>query len=80
MIRYTVVWHENAQNQLAQIWIAANDRSAVTHASYTVDTYLAMDPVPRVLPSTKIFENWSFRRFAFFSALVNQIAWCGSRM
>jgi hypothetical protein len=30
MIRFTVVWHEDAQNQLAEIWIRAADRHAVT--------------------------------------------------
>jgi hypothetical protein len=43
MIRYTVVWHVDAQNQLAEIWIRAADRQAVTQAADAVDAYLAID-------------------------------------
>ncbi len=30
MIRYTVVWHQDTQNQLAQIWLDALNRAAVS--------------------------------------------------
>lgn len=43
MIRYTVVWHEDVQNQLAQIWLDASDRNAVTSAAHAVDQCLAND-------------------------------------
>ncbi|MEX2092515.1 MAG: hypothetical protein WD971_07545 [Pirellulales bacterium] len=43
MIRFTVVWHEDAQNQLADIWIRAVDRNAVSQAADAVDAYLATD-------------------------------------
>lgn len=43
MIRYTVVWHDDAQGQLAQICIDAADRSAVTQATHAIDTHLAAD-------------------------------------
>jgi hypothetical protein len=43
MTRYTVVWHEDAQQQLAQIWMKAADRNAVTQAAYAVDAILALD-------------------------------------
>ena len=44
MIRYTVVWHQLAQDQLTRIWVDATDRKSVTEAANTVDTYLAVDP------------------------------------
>ncbi len=43
MIRYTVVWHDEAQNQLAEIWINASDREAVTLAANATDRHLAND-------------------------------------
>ena len=43
-MRYTVVWRETALQQLAQIWLASADRSAVTRAAATVDRELANDP------------------------------------
>ncbi len=43
MIRFTVVWHEDAQNQLAEIWIHVADRKAVTQAADAIDVVLAWD-------------------------------------
>ena len=44
MTRYTVVWLEDAQDELAQIWLDAEDRQAVTQASADIDPTLAVDP------------------------------------
>jgi hypothetical protein len=43
MIRYTVVWVASALDELADIWMAANDRSAVSAASDEIDRELAED-------------------------------------
>ena len=43
MIRYTVVWHDEAQNQLAEIWINASDREAVRLSVNAIDRHLAND-------------------------------------
>ena len=43
MIRYTVVWHDDALNQLAQIWMDASDRDSVTAATNAIDRQLADD-------------------------------------
>jgi hypothetical protein len=43
MTRYTVVWHVDAENELAELWLAANDRDAVTLATNTIDSHLAAD-------------------------------------
>jgi hypothetical protein len=43
MTRYTVVWHVDAQNQLAKLWMEAADRNAVTHAADAVDAVLVWD-------------------------------------
>lgn len=47
MTRYTVVWHEDAQNQTAQCWLNAADRRAVTQAADAVDAILAWDPLTK---------------------------------
>ena len=44
MIRYTVVWVEDAQDELAELWTAATDRDAVTTATHAIDKELAEDP------------------------------------
>jgi hypothetical protein len=42
-MRYTVVWMPQAQDELAQIWIDAADRQAVTNAAPVVDRTLRTD-------------------------------------
>jgi hypothetical protein len=44
MTRYTVVWLTSAQNDLAQLWIDAEDRKAVEEAGNAIDRELANDP------------------------------------
>lgn len=41
---YTVVWTRLAELRLAQIWLAAPDRQAVTTAADQLDTLLRNDP------------------------------------
>lgn len=41
---YTVVWEPVAQNDLADIWVNAPDRAAVSAASNTIDAILRIDP------------------------------------
>lgn len=44
-MNFTVIWVVHAQDQLAEIWMAATDRNAVTAASYRLDQQLADDPL-----------------------------------
>ena len=41
---YTVVWTPKAKDQLAEIWLRATDRQAVTQASHRADQLLRRDP------------------------------------
>jgi hypothetical protein len=43
MTRYTLVWHASAQDELAQLWINARDRNAVTTAAHVIDVELSQD-------------------------------------
>ena len=43
MIRFTVVWHSEAQDELASIWLDAADRQSVTLAANAIDRHLATD-------------------------------------
>ena len=43
MTRYTVVWLRDAIDDLGEIWLAAQDRNAVTIASAEIDRELATD-------------------------------------
>ena len=42
-MKYTVVWTDAAQDELADIWIQASDRRAVTTAANEVDRELNID-------------------------------------
>ena len=37
MIRCTVVWVQDAQNDLAELWLLGPDRDAVTAAAHAID-------------------------------------------
>lgn len=41
MTRYTVVWHNDARDQLAELWVNASDRQSVTLAANAIDRHLA---------------------------------------
>ena len=43
MTRYTVVWHDSTLDELAEIWIKARDRNAVTTAAHIIDVELSED-------------------------------------
>ncbi len=40
MTRYTVVWVQSVEDELVEIWLAAEDRNAVTFATHSVDREL----------------------------------------
>ncbi|MBI1900144.1 MAG: hypothetical protein HYS13_03380 [Planctomycetia bacterium] len=46
-MRFTVVWDDEALNQLAVIWLDADDRAAVTSAQAAIDAELAMAPASK---------------------------------
>jgi plasmid stabilization system protein ParE len=41
MTRYTVVWPEGAEEDLARIWLSGPDREAVAAAADSIDSQLA---------------------------------------
>lgn len=41
---YTVVWVAKAEQQLAQLWLDATTRNAITRAAHIVEAMLAVDP------------------------------------
>ena len=43
MTRYTVVWHRDAREDLARLWIDATDRNALTAAAHQIDIALRED-------------------------------------
>jgi hypothetical protein len=59
MTPYTVVWHRDARDELAGLWLDAEDRNAVTLAAGTIDRHLATDasdaetPIPDVIPQDR---------------------------
>jgi plasmid stabilization system protein ParE len=49
-VNYTVSWTQQAEDDLARAWLAAEDRNAVTAASNTLDRALASDPYALGIP------------------------------
>lgn len=45
MTGYIVDWVRDAERDLAEIWLRAQDRQSVTRAQATVDDQLARDPI-----------------------------------
>jgi plasmid stabilization system protein ParE len=43
MIHGTVVWVQDAQNDLAELWMVGPDREAISAAAYAIDQELADD-------------------------------------
>jgi hypothetical protein len=43
-MKFTVVWKAPAKVRLAEIWLAADDRAAVTRAANRLDELLKADP------------------------------------
>lgn len=54
MSRYSVVWSADTMNELAEIWLRASDRRAVTTAQAQMDDQLALGPRSR---STEVAEG-----------------------
>lgn len=50
MTRYTVTWVEEAQDELARIWMETSDPKEVTLAANAIDRELALDPSRKGLP------------------------------
>ncbi|MEX2142833.1 MAG: hypothetical protein WD894_26490 [Pirellulales bacterium] len=47
MNRYTVVWPKSVSDELAEIWLTAIDRNAVTAAANAIDVQLADDALTK---------------------------------
>ncbi len=43
-MKYTVTWKPSAKQRLADIWMTAPDRRAVTEAANAIDKSLRVDP------------------------------------
>jgi hypothetical protein len=44
MTKYTVTWHDRAQDQLARLWTDLPDRVGITRAADAIDAELKYDP------------------------------------
>lgn len=49
-MRYTVTWTEDAQSELADVWLQSPDREAVAQASHQIDHELREDPETKGMP------------------------------
>jgi hypothetical protein len=43
-VKYTVVWQESAEERLADIWLASEDRAAISVAARDIDRFLRNQP------------------------------------
>jgi hypothetical protein len=44
-MRFTVTWHPSAESELANVWMASNDRDGVSQAANLIDRALSSDPL-----------------------------------
>lgn len=44
-MNFTVEWSAEALNQLADVWMASDDRAGVTAASYRIEATIRADPL-----------------------------------
>ncbi len=74
-MRWTVVWREEAKDELARIWIVSKDRQSVTVAADRIDRSLQVDPERQgeefygdrllvVMPLAVVFEVIADNRLA----------------
>jgi hypothetical protein len=82
MTPYTVEWTTPAEDQLADIWLAASDPVAVTTATAAIDALLARDPLGhgldvqeglrklRIAPLTVFYEVQTSRSWVEVSAVA----------
>lgn len=80
-MNFTVTWLPLANNDLAEIWMRAPDRNAVTFACDRVDQRLAVDPLNEgesrfgsiritfELPLRVVFDVWENSREVFVISL-----------
>lgn len=52
-MNYSVIWVPNSEQELAEEWLGAADRNAVTAASHALDRDLARDPHGRGIPRSR---------------------------
>ena len=57
MTRYTVVWVQSAQDELADLWLNAPDRNAVTTAAHAIDQELGEEFSPAVQTFQSLQEH-----------------------
>jgi hypothetical protein len=47
MTRYTVVWVQSATDDLAEFWLRAAEKQAITDSADLADKFLAFDPAAK---------------------------------
>jgi plasmid stabilization system protein ParE len=54
-MKYTVVWRPSAEDQLAEIWMQASDRQAVTDAANSIERTLRNSPETK---GVEFYGDW----------------------
>ena len=44
-MKFQVLWNRNAENDLADLWLQATDRSAITQSAREIETLLEINPL-----------------------------------
>lgn len=44
-MKWTVLWHDDAENGLANLWVTSSDKGAITAAANIIDYRLRRDPL-----------------------------------
>jgi hypothetical protein len=76
MTRYTVVWHQEAIDELTRLWMDAPDRTAVTLATSAIDRHLATDATEKGIAAPDDLRQLTIPplRVLFFVSELDRIA------
>jgi hypothetical protein len=44
-MRFTVTWHPSAESELANVWMASNDRDGISRGANLIDRALSSGPL-----------------------------------
>lgn len=76
MSRYTVVWRQRANNQLAELWLDANDRPSITTDAHEIDRRLAEQASEwgnEIIPNLRWMEVANLRAYFTISEMDRRV-------
>jgi hypothetical protein len=74
-VSFTVVWRPSAERRLAELWINAPDRHALTAAADAIDSALKRDPYQSANRASPQRDSFSRNHSRSITTYPRMIAW-----